>query len=452
MTEAGTVVAGKYRLEHLLGEGGMGAVWAGTHLLTRKRVAIKLLKAEVASADTLKRFVREARAASAVRHPNVVEVHDFLTMDDGSPAMVMDFLEGETLGQRLARHGALPLAELAAIMAPVVSAVGTAHAAGIVHRDLKPENIFLARLGDGRVEPMVLDFGIAKVLPFSEEMGVSALTQTGAMLGTPYYMAPEQAFGEDIDARADVWALGVILYECSSGLKPIEGETLGQVFKAITTGKPKPLQVLAPHLPSDFVLMVERMMQRSRDDRFSDLREPLQHLRSWSVLPHPGGVPSLPPPRGAAANIPSSLASSQQATRVKMADAHGLGASAVPVTRGVNRPAKSGRSALLLAVSLGALFGAGALAAVSLRQPGAAAPQSSIGLPAVAPVSVAVAAMTPPVASVAPEEPAASASAPAPVPSVRRSASPTKPVPRVKAGGGSPRKLLPGGVDESPPF
>src|SRR5882724_1663838 len=185
MVKSGSVIAGRYRLDRVLGEGGMGCVWAATHTLTNKRVAIKLLKAEVASPETLRRFVREARAASAVRHPNVVEVHDILSLDDGSPAMVMDLLEGETLAQLLERTGQIELADLAAIMAPVLSAVGSAHAVGIVHRDLKPDNIFLARLGDGRVEPMVLDFGIAKVLPFSEEMPVgTALTEGGTMLGT----------------------------------------------------------------------------------------------------------------------------------------------------------------------------------------------------------------------------------------------------------------------------
>jgi serine/threonine protein kinase len=306
----GQVLAGRYRLDHLLGQGGMGAVWAATHLLTHKRVAVKLLPAEVASPETLRRFVREARAASAVRHPNVVEIHDILTFDDGSPALVMDLLEGETLAQHLERSGFIPLAELASIMAPVLSAVGSAHAAGIVHRDLKPDNIFLARLGDGRIEPMVLDFGIAKLMPLEEKMDVetTGITRTGSMLGTPLYMAPEQAFGEkDVDARADVWALGVILYECSSGRRPIDGDSLGQVFKMITVGPTPPLDRLMPDLPAAFVALVDRMMQRDRKQRIRDLREPFEFLRGWSgVAVETFGPPiSISPPTdGAPAGSP----------------------------------------------------------------------------------------------------------------------------------------------------
>jgi serine/threonine-protein kinase len=284
MVEQGSVIAGRYRLDHLLGEGGMGAVWAATHQLTGKRVAIKLLKADAATPDTLRRFVREARAASAVRHPNVVEIHDFLSLDDGSPAMIMDLLEGETLAQRLRRLGVLPMADLSSIMAPVLSAVGSAHAAGVIHRDLKPDNIFLALLGDGRTEPMVLDFGIAKVLPFEETLeSDEQLTRTGAVVGTPYYMAPEQAFGEkDVDARIDVWALGVILYECATGRKPIRGETLGQVFKSIIAGPIPHLADTDPHLPVKFALLVDRMLSRDREQRPRDLREPFELLRDMS--------------------------------------------------------------------------------------------------------------------------------------------------------------------------
>lgn len=344
MVEQGSVIAGRYRLDHLLGEGGMGAVWAATHQLTGKRVAIKLLKADAATPDTLRRFIREARAASAVRHPNVVEIHDFLSLDDGSPAMIMDLLEGETLAQRLRRLGVLPMAELSSIMAPVLSAVGSAHAAGVIHRDLKPDNIFLAQLGDGRTEPMVLDFGIAKVLPFEETLDSDEqLTRTGAVVGTPYYMAPEQAFGEkDVDARIDVWALGVILYECATGRKPIRGETLGQVFKSIIAGPIAHLADTDPHLPVKFTLLVDRMLSRDREQRPRDLREPFELLRDMS------GV-SARSFGAAAAIVPD--ASTRPA---KEPDGVALvGSSAVTFTKGVKPEASSlGRNAL---------FGAGAL-------------------------------------------------------------------------------------------
>jgi serine/threonine-protein kinase len=461
MIEAGGVIAGKYRLDHVLGEGGMGAVWAATHLLTHKRVAIKLLKADIASAESLRRFVREARAASAVRHPNVVEVHDILTLDDGSPAMVMDFLEGETLAQFLARTGPIPLLDLAAIMAPVLSAVASAHSVGIVHRDLKPDNIFLARLGDGRIEPMVLDFGIAKVLPFSEDIHASALTHTGAVLGTPYYMAPEQAFGEkDVDVRVDVWALGVILYECSSGRRPIEGETLGQVFKSITTGKTVPLQDLVPQLPPEFVSLVEGMLERDRTRRIPDLRRPFEQLRAWSGSSTRGfsqAVSIQPPP-------PSALPfeATAQARPALAADsasvvsaAQGLGASAVPVTRGVSPAHKGRRSPLLIGGGVLAALGVAAVIAAVLREPG----ESVAG----AAGSAALASSLASSATVAP--PPSAATVPSALPDARNplavsasastalSGSAPSPKSRVGAAKAStPRKLLPGGVDKSVPF
>ena len=448
MIEAGSVIGGRYRLDRLLGEGGMGAVWAATHTLTHKRVAIKLLKADVASPDTLRRFVREARAASAVRHPNVVEVHDILSLDDGSPAMVMDFLEGETLAKFLERAGPIPLVELAAIMAPVVSAVGSAHAAGIVHRDLKPENIFLARLGDGRIESMVLDFGIAKVLPFSEEMGgESALTHSGAVLGTPYYMAPEQAFGEkDVDARVDVWALGVILYECSSGRRPIDGETLGQVFKAITTGTTTPLQQVAPHLPADFVTLVEAMIQRDRDKRIPDLREPFERLRSWSGSSAGafGAVVSIPPPVA----VPFDARPGTPASGRVVSAAQGLGASAVPVTKGVG---VARRKALTPAAIGGAVVGTLGLAVVAaalFREPARSVDKAA------ASSSVTPAALSSASASAIPVA-QSSASASGASASASVSAAPQKPQAKtVKSSTATPtrRKLLPGGVDEAVPF
>jgi eukaryotic-like serine/threonine-protein kinase len=457
MIEAGSVIAGRYRLEHLLGEGGMGAVWAATHTLTHKRVAIKLLKAEIASADSLRRFVREARAASAVRHPNVVEVHDILTLDDGSPAMVMDFLEGETLAQFLARTGPIAVLDLAAIMAPVVSAVASAHAAGIVHRDLKPDNIFLARLGDGRIEPMVLDFGIAKVLPFTENMNASALTHTGAVLGTPYYMAPEQAFGEkDVDARADVWALGVILYECSSGRKPIEGETLGQVFKSITAGKTVPLEDLVPHLPAEFVSLVHGMIERDRERRTPDLRQPFEKLRALagsSPRGYGAAVSIQPPPPSslpfqATAHVPLPA---PPGTGSVVSSAQGLGASAVPVTRGVSAARKGGLSPLVVGGGVLGALSVAALLAVALRQP--TAPVEAAARSAAIAASVAASSS----ASVAPS--ASAAAAPVPSSSAEAVSAPSAsvPAPARKPRSGTakpstPRKLLPGGVDEAVPF
>src|SRR5882724_5232926 len=185
---AGMVVAKRYRLDRLLGEGGMGVVWAATHTVTRRSVAMKFLRGETRgmSQDLRQRFLREARAASAVRHPNVVTITDVFELDDETPVMVMDLLVGETLGQKLARETKLTLEQTAAILLPVVSAVGTAHALGIIHRDLKPDNIFIVEGTPPGGAVRVLDFGIAKVIELEGEgESTGLITDTGAILGTP---------------------------------------------------------------------------------------------------------------------------------------------------------------------------------------------------------------------------------------------------------------------------
>ncbi|HEX8790522.1 MAG TPA: serine/threonine-protein kinase, partial [Polyangiaceae bacterium] len=265
----GSIVGGRFVLERKLGEGGMGVVWAARHAVTRKAVAIKMLRADKAGNDRVRhRFIREARAASAVQHPNIIEIHDVIELENGAPAMVMDLLDGESLGDLLERAPKLSIEELAPIMLQVVSAVGSAHVAGVVHRDLKPDNIFLVRQG-GAVSVRVLDFGIAKVIAGDDEPGVShGLTNTGALLGTPFYMSPEQAFGEKtIGPRADVWAIGIILHECLSGRRPTEAENVGQILRIITHDEIPSLRVAAPEVPSDVADLVDRMLRRNPDHR-----------------------------------------------------------------------------------------------------------------------------------------------------------------------------------------
>jgi eukaryotic-like serine/threonine-protein kinase len=309
---SGAIVAERYRLVRPLGEGGMGVVWAGARIDTEEGVALKFVKETSNDPELFRRLLREARAACAVHHPNVVQVHEVLELEDGRPALVMEVLEGESLGERLSREGELDVAETARILLPVVSAVGAAHSLGIVHRDLKPENIFLARDHRGELVK-VLDFGIAKLTAVDGATLESAgLTRTGALLGTPYYMAPEQVFGEtDIDHRADIWALGMILYRCLSGILPTERENLGQVLKVIVTRSIWPLADAAPNLPRPLTDLVDRMLSKDRDRRPRDLREvaavlgdlaPTLQLIEFGAPNMPAPLPRLhesePPRRG----------------------------------------------------------------------------------------------------------------------------------------------------------
>ncbi len=290
----GLVVASRYHLDRRLGEGGFAEVWAATHLVTRRRVALKFLKEKHASDDRARhRFVREARAASAVLHPNVVAIHDVFE-DDGVPIMVMDLLEGESLGERLKREQTLPLADVATILLPVVSAVHTAHRLGILHRDLKPDNIFLVKPSgapDGTIDVRVLDFGIAKLLT-PEDHGVRSggLTNSGALLGTPCYMSPEQFFGDgEIDHRSDVWAIGVILYECLAGVRPTDAKNVGLIVKVIVSESITPLAQHRPDLPAQVTTVVMRALS------FDCASRPTMHEIGQVLGPYTNvRVPSIP--------------------------------------------------------------------------------------------------------------------------------------------------------------
>jgi eukaryotic-like serine/threonine-protein kinase len=333
---SGAVIARRYRLEHQLGEGGMGAVWAATHLLTRRKLAMKFIRGPVHLKPELRRrFLREARAASAVNHANVVQIHDVFELDDDTPVMVMDLLEGETLARRLARDRQLSVEETARLLLPVVSAVGTAHTRGIVHRDLKPENVFLERTEDGEQIVKVLDFGIAKLTFGAADPDEGLVTGTGTALGTPCYMAPEQCFGEkDVDHRADTWAIGVMLYELLAGCRPIEGDAVGQIVKSMMTSSITPLEVLAPGIPSDLAALVKSMLARERDKRPDDLREVHEVLaRHCTVKVRAFGAP--------ASLAPSVLASAPTVESDRIEIVAAGAAETAPAPRGAERTALS---------------------------------------------------------------------------------------------------------------
>jgi eukaryotic-like serine/threonine-protein kinase len=292
----GSVVAGRYRLTRLLGEGGMGDVWEASNTVTGRAVAIKRLRLSRADVSGVShaRFVREAQAACAVAHPNVVEVLDFVDSVDEPPIIVMELLRGETLAAYVEGGQTLAPEAVARLLLPVVSAVGTAHARGIVHRDLKPANIFLQEDGDD-TKAKVLDFGIAKwvsALPSD----VALLTETGSTLGTPCYMAPEQALGERvIDHRADVWAIGVILYECLTGMRPVEGENAAQIVVRLLRTGIMPIERLVPSLPSELAELVMRMLAREANQRPGSLHEAYRVLSTLTPLCVPEfGEPEVP--------------------------------------------------------------------------------------------------------------------------------------------------------------
>jgi serine/threonine-protein kinase len=262
-------VLGRYQLERLLGEGGMGVVYAARHQELGKLAAIKILhERHDASEQVRVRFLREGQAVSRIRHPNIVDVYDVGT-DAGRVYLVMELLEGEDLRSLLAREGPLSQQRTADILIPVIAAVAAAHDLGVVHRDLKPDNIFLSAERN-IVSPKVLDFGISKV---ADPEKVASLTGTGTLLGTPYYMSPEQAqTDKNIDARSDQYSLGVIVYECVTGRRPIEEPALYQLIQRIVQGDfPSPRQV-NPGISAVFEHVILRAMARQPADRFPSTR------------------------------------------------------------------------------------------------------------------------------------------------------------------------------------
>jgi len=278
---AGDVLARKYRVERVLGVGGMGVVVAATHLQLSQRVALKfLLPAALANPGVVARFAREARAAAQIRSEHVARVLDVAELESGLPYMVMEYLEGRDLAQELEARGPLPVEEAVGHVLQACEAIAEAHAVGIVHRDLKPANLFLTRRADGSPTIKVLDFGISKS-PIGPE---GDLTRTQGVMGSPYYMSPEQmTSSRDVDARTDIWALGVILYELLTGRCPFQAETMPQLVAAILGSPPAPLAVLRHDLPVGLSPVVLRCLEKARDARATNVAELCAELEPFAA-------------------------------------------------------------------------------------------------------------------------------------------------------------------------
>ena len=271
MTElAGTLIGKSVRLVRLLGQGGMGSVWVAEHLGLHTQVAVKLISADVAeSEEAVTRFQREATAAAQLKSPHVVQVFDHGVTDEGVPYIVMELLEGEDLGKRLERCGALPISEVVEIVAQVCKALARAHARGVIHRDIKPDNVFLVD-SDGELLVKVLDFGIAKR---TEDSGLG-MTSTGTMMGTPYYMSPEQVMSSKaVDQRSDLWSVAVVAYHALTGALPFFAETLGalcvSINTAIHTAPTRQRADLPPALDDWF----RKALARDPEHRFASAKE-----------------------------------------------------------------------------------------------------------------------------------------------------------------------------------
>jgi serine/threonine-protein kinase len=278
--EIGQTLDTKYRIVRVIGVGGMGTVYEGEHTLIRRRVAIKVLGGDSArTPDTVRRFEREAQAAGQIGSDHILEVLDVGTTADGDRYMVMEYLEGQTLESHLERVGRMTPAQIAPVARQILAGLAAAHDARIVHRDLKPSNVFILREKAGlRDFVKIIDFGISK---FEEPSIGSRLTQSGAVLGTPFYMSPEQARGEAVDARSDLHACGVILFEAVTGRVPFDGKNFNELMFQIGTGDRPRVLDFAPDVDPRFAAIIERAMKLRAKERYQTAQEFARDVEAW---------------------------------------------------------------------------------------------------------------------------------------------------------------------------
>jgi eukaryotic-like serine/threonine-protein kinase len=357
----GSTVAGKYLIDRLIGEGGMGAVYAGRNLLTDRQVALKWLSPDRArEADALARFRREALAAGRIDHPNVIQVYDVLEEGDGSVFLVMELLHGEPLSNVVVRMGGeIAVSDAVSLLVPAMRGLAAAHERGVVHRDLKPENIFLCRGDDGMVASVkVLDFGVSKLQTEGESL---SLTTTGMVVGTPYYMSPEQVRGmRDLDHRVDVYAMGVVLYELLSGQPPFDAGSYSALMVEIATSTPPPLHTLC-ELDPEVERIVERAMARDREERFPDMESLAVALEPYA----PGVTFRQTRPDGTARIAIPQSSGAPHASRARVSS---RAATALLGGTGPRLRAKGASGAAMEAVQAGGLDTAGTVEAPTLAR------------------------------------------------------------------------------------
>jgi serine/threonine protein kinase len=277
--DPGSVVASRYRVGELVGQGGSGLIYDAVDITTGQAVAVKTLNADLLShPSAVARYHREARAAAGIGHPNICSVLDVGQLPDERPFLVMELLTGRTLADRIREEGAMPFPQVLSILTQTLSALEAAHAKKIVHRDIKPDNVFLTDRIRGVLAVKLLDFGIAKSLDENAEL---SLTRTGMVVGTPYYMAPEQARGEKLDHRVDLYSCGVMLYEMLTGRRPYHATNYNALMLQVLTVPPPDPSHLRPAVPSGFVSIVFKAMSKDKADRYPDARAFLSDL--WEL-------------------------------------------------------------------------------------------------------------------------------------------------------------------------
>lgn len=320
--EPGTEV-GEYQIEGKLGQGAFGTVYKAAHPLIGKVVAIKVLATKLSvDPEMVSRFVAEARAVNQIRHRNIIDIFSFGKLSDGRQYYVMEHLDGEPLDALIDRAGRLSVKDALPILRPIAKALDAAHAKGIAHRDLKAENVFLGRESDGQLFPKLLDFGIAKLM--GREEAIKHKTRTGAPMGTPYYMSPEQCLGKDVDHRTDLYAFGVLVYKLLTGVYPFDADDYMSILMQQLNIAPSPPSMHVPELPTTVDDVVLWLLAKDAAERPSDLRTAVRALEQaaqdagldigapgvWDAQSTPSGTAfqTKPPPRKTTSNSALALA------------------------------------------------------------------------------------------------------------------------------------------------